>query len=170
MGDFKRQQVRAIMVIAKDQEILTNYLSGEPEFHYGSREARRQELLERSGFLCECSECSLEGEALQDNERLRTEIRETDREIDPLITHEGNVRRSSMKRYIKLSQERINLVEKLGIRGEMFVFEMMSFHAAATKAKEMGMAAPDPTIIKQEALKHAKICGDESMNMIFGRE
>ena len=60
----------------------------------------------------------------------------------------------------------MNLVEKLGIRGELFVFEMMCFHAAATQAKQMGMTALDPDIIKQEALKHDKICGDSFMSFL----
>ena len=170
MGDFKRHQVRALMTIEKDQEILINIQDGEPEFHFGSREFRRQELLETSGFLCVCSECSLEGEALEDNEKMRADIRENEREIDQLMTHEGNVRRRSMKKFMKLSQERMNLVEKLGIRGTMFVLEMMSFYAAATKAKEMGVTAPDPNKMKQEALKHAQICGDGCVNLFFGHK
>ena len=60
MGDFKRYQVRAITTIEKDQELLTSYLH-EAEFLYGSREFRRQQLFESFGFLCSCSECSLEG-------------------------------------------------------------------------------------------------------------
>ena len=79
-GDYKRKQVRAVMVIEKGEEILSCYLE-EPEFLYGSREFRQQELLERSAFLCQCSQCSLEGAALQDDERMRAGIRETDREI-----------------------------------------------------------------------------------------
>lgn len=75
-----------------------------------------------------------------------------------------------MKKFMKLSQERMNLVEKLGIRGTMFVLEMMSFYAAATKAKEMGVTAPDPNKMKQEALKHAQICGDGCVNLFFGHK
>ena len=74
MGDFTRKQVRAVMTIEKDQEILTNYYHGKhnyDKFNSGSREYRRQLLMEDRpfrGFLCECSVCSLEGESLEDND------------------------------------------------------------------------------------------------------
>ena len=72
MGDFQRHQVRAIMTIEKDEEILLSYWNTK-EFIYGSREFSRQELLEDTAFLCECSECSLEGEDLEENERMRAD-------------------------------------------------------------------------------------------------
>ena len=52
------------MVIEKDEEILISYRGDKNEFLYGSREFRRQKLLRTDGFLCECSECSLEGESV----------------------------------------------------------------------------------------------------------
>ena len=51
-----------------------------------AREVRQQELLEILGFYCECSECSLEGEDLEENERMREEIREKEVEIEQLMT------------------------------------------------------------------------------------
>ena len=48
--------------------------------------------------------------------------------------------------------------------------EMMSFHAAATKAKEMKMlGVPDPNTIIQEALEHDRICGGTLVDMILGQ-
>ena len=158
-GDYKQLQVRALKTIEKGQEILFNYQSGDIKFHYGLREARQQELLKTSGFLCKCSECSLEGEELSKNELLRMEIRMKDMEMDPLMSYEGNVQRRFMKTFLQLSKEKMNLVEKLGIRGETFMFEKLAFCASATLAKRMGVAAPDPNISKEEALKHAQICG-----------
>ena len=75
MGDFRRKQVRAMMVIEKDEEILLNYRNTS-EFVYGSRESRQRRMLQLRGFLCECSECSLEGEDLEENDRMREEIKE----------------------------------------------------------------------------------------------
>merc|ERR1719310_2414235 len=101
---------------------------------------------------------------------MRAGIRETGSEMDQLKTPVGNVPRKSMKRFMKLSQEKISLVQKLGIRGDLFVSEMMSFHATATKAKEMKMlGVPDPDKIKQEALEHDRICGGTFMDMLLGQ-
>ena len=52
MGDFQSHQVRALMDIEKDQEILTSYRNTE-EFVFGSRESRRQLLLE----VCRRCQC-----------------------------------------------------------------------------------------------------------------
>ena len=60
----RRHQVRALMVIEKDEEILVSYQE-QDNFIFGSREFRRQKLLEIFAFLCGCSECSLEGEDLE---------------------------------------------------------------------------------------------------------
>ena len=83
MADFKRHQVRALKTIEKGEEILENYWDTE-KFTYGSREFRREQLME-FGFLCECSECSLEGEALQDNERMRAKVRENEPKLEQLL-------------------------------------------------------------------------------------
>ena len=73
MGDFKRRQVRAIMDIEEGEEITVCYRN-EMKFFYGSRESRQQQMLEHGAFLCQCSQCSLEGEDLEENERIRTEL------------------------------------------------------------------------------------------------
>ena len=84
IGDYRRRQLRALMNIEKDEEILTAYIPTQ-EFVYGTREFRRQQLWETSAFNCQCSECSLEGEALEENERMRAEIREKEARIGQLI-------------------------------------------------------------------------------------
>ena len=75
------------MTIEKNEEILVNYRD-KFHFNYGSREYRRQDLLENFGgllCLCESAECSLEGEDFEENERIRAEIREDDSEIRKLL-------------------------------------------------------------------------------------
>ena len=91
IGDYRRRQLRALRDIEKDEEILTAYCPTQ-EFVYGTRDFRRQKLLETSAFLCECSVCSLEGEDLEENERIREEIRDKEREIDQLMNFGSNVR------------------------------------------------------------------------------
>ena len=161
MGDFQRKQVRAVMVIEKDEEILINYL-GRSEFRYSSREFRRQELLEGGFFHCECSECSLQGEDLEENERMREEIREKGEEIEQLMRREGSepVPRRNMKKVMKLAQRRVKLIQKLNIRAGIAA-EMINFYALAVLARMMDISCEnEPEIYKQEAFKYAEMFGD----------
>ena len=146
--------------IEKNEEILLNYQDIE-EFTYGSREFRQQLLQETiAPFLCSCSECSLEGEALEENERMREEIREKVAEIKQLLDIEGIPSRKAVKKSMKLSQQRLNLVQRLDIRGR-FVEEMLNFYDAAFLAKNMGIpTASDADTFKREALKYAMMFGD----------
>ena len=64
-----------------------------------------------------------------------------------------------MKKAMKLSQKRMNLIQSLNIRA-LFVNEMLEFYVAATSAKLMGITVPDPVIFKDEARKYAKMFGD----------
>ena len=156
----QRKQVRALMDIEKDEEILISYRNKE-EFRFGSREFRRQQLLEMCGFHCQCSECSLEGEALRENELMRAEIREKEAKIPQLLKCEGSnpVPKREMKKAMKLSNEKVELIKKLNLR-DSFVREMVEFYLAATLAREREISAPDPDIFKHEALKYAKMFGD----------
>ena len=164
MGDFKRRRVRALKTIEKDEEILISYRNS-AEFIYGSRESRRQELLEDGVFLCECSECSLEGQDLEDNERMRAEIREKKVEITELVNCEGHIplirpSRRDVKKAMKLTQQRINLVQKLDIRAGIFC-GMIDFYQFAVLARRMNISTPlDPESYRREALKYAKMFGD----------
>ena len=147
--------------IEKDQEILVCY-HGETEFVFGSRDFRRQELVMR-GFLCSCSECSLAGEDLEDNERTRAEFRETAEELTQRLRYlrSDQVPRRDVKKAMKLSQQKTKLIQKLSLRSE-FVCAMINFYRAATRAREMDISIleNDPDIFKQEALKYAKMFGD----------
>ena len=159
MGDFKRKQVRALMTIEKDEEILVNYCNT-AEFVYGAREFRRQKLLRTKGFLCQCSECSLEGEDLEDSERVRAEIRENDVEIVQLMRSQGSPRRSIVKKAMKLAQRKTKLVQKLDIR-DRFVAEMVLACRFSVEARRLGISCRnEPEIFKQEAWKYAQMFGD----------
>ena len=167
MGDFQRKQVRAIMVIEKNEEILSSW-QNTVEFIFGSREFRQQQVLEAGGFLCQCSECSLEADDLEENEKMRTEIKEKETEIEQLLmcgeSHPVS-RRSNMKKVLKLFQKKTNMVKNLNLRTE-FVTAMIEFYRAAIKAKSMKISCKnDPDIYKQEALKYAKMFGDIHLHL-----
>ena len=163
MGDFLRHQIRAIMTIEKGQEILTSYLSG--GLSYGPREARRQYLLEVRGFWCECSECSLEGEDLQQKERMREEAREMEEKLKECLQRMtgqtiSTLIRRDVKKTMKLVQRRVKLVQKLDIRTD-FVGAMIYFYWFAVLARRKDISCVnDPDVYKQEAWKYAKMCGD----------
>ena len=167
MGDFKRKQVRAFRIIEKDEEIVASYLKS--DFIYVSRESRRQELLETYGFPCQCSECSREGEDLEENERMRAEIREKGEEGNQLVGRLGSepVPRKSVKKAMKLSQQRTKLIQKLSIWAGV-VSAMIEFYRAAKVARRMGIPCEnDPETFKQEALKYAKLFGDDYLQFYF---
>ena len=167
-GDFQRKLFRRhLKTMEKDEENLANYRNNE-KLVYGSREVRRQELLETRGFLCKCTECSLDGWDLEDNDGMRKEIREKNVAIRKLLTREGPgpVPRRKMKKAIVLANQRVELVKKLNLRAE-FVVEMAEFYLAATNARKMGISVSDPDSFKQEAIKYAKMFGESYIFMLF---
>ena len=93
---------------------------------------------------------------------MRAEIREKTEEIVQLTDCDVNdVLRNDLKKVMKLSQRVTNLVQKLNIRAGV-VPAMIDFYRAATQAKRMGIPCKnDPVIYKQEALKYAKMFGDD---------
>ena len=156
-GDFKRKEVRALRTIEKGEEILVNYSDKGPDTNYGSktREMRRQELLDQRGFLCQCSECSLEGKALEDNERLREKIGKMRASIALLIGV------ADFDGAMKASHEMIDLVKKLDIRLQ-FLKEYLGACMVANVMKKLAMSGPDPDIYKEAALGYA--IGDANMH------
>ena len=157
-GDFKRKQVRAMKTIQKDEEIVVNYRDF-VKFNFGSREYRQEELLQTFAFSCTCSECSLEGEALLENERIRAEIRDK----------EANIRKYSSPQALKIAvglcQELVKLVKELDLRLE-FVNQLLNTYEGAKCATMMGgfRGVPDPNIFKNEALKYCQLFGDSDIN------
>ena len=161
-GDVRRSQVRALRDIQKDEEILGSYYDT-TEFNYGSRQFRRQKLLEKPGFWCECSECSQQGE---EKERKRQEIRDLETEgfhLERCVEfHDLGIMRRDTEKILKIAQLKMNLVKELGIR-QMFVTELFSLYVLAHTAKMMGISAPDPDIFNRVALNYAKKYGETQM-------
>ena len=163
MEKIERHQVRALRPIEKDEEILLAYFD-KTETCYGSRNDRRERLQEKFGFLCECSECSLEGEALDINEGIRVEIRQITEERSRLMRPQGSSSgpsRKNMKKSMKLSQQKVNLLQKLDLRA-LFVTAMINFYAQSKMGRDNYdiPSKNDPEVFKMEALKYAKMYGD----------
>ena len=165
MGDFKKRQIRAMMVIEKGEEILVSYRTTE-EFVFGSRESRQKELVEAAVFLGECSVCAAQSEDVEENDRMRAEIREKVTEIRQLWSGERSdpVSRRDMKKVMKLTQQRVKLIKNLNLRAG-FMIAMIDFYSLAVSAKMMGISCDnDPDVYKQEALKYAKMWGDRYLH------
>lgn len=165
MGDIKKHQLRALMDIEKDQEILVSYMS--EKICYDSRDCRREKLWERFVFLCSCSECSLEGEALDINEGLRAKLRQiiakklqVDQLLSPYGASNSAPPRELVKKSMKLTQKRVKLVQKLDLR-DRFVTAMVNSYGLASIGQSLDNPIPnEKEIYKQEALKYAKMFGD----------
>ena len=149
-GDFKRRQVKALKAIEKGQEILVNYSEQGPEINYGSKSRgfRREELLEKRGFLCLCSECSLEGKALEDNEKMREKIGGMRAKVAQLVGkfHWG--------RALEESLETLDLLKKLDIRLQ-FLKEFLGAYMVASGLRKYLLLGPDPEIFLDAALDYA---------------
>ena len=126
-------------------------------------------MLEKMGFLCSCSECSLEGEELLENERIRAEIREKELKTKMLVPQIyrlfGAAQRRPLMELLKTSQEIVKLVKKLDIQLEI-VNQLTKHFVDAYHARLMGFSRdPDPPAIKKEAQEHAKKLGDSQMRI-----
>ena len=140
---------------------MLSYMEG---ISYDFRDGRRERLQEKFGFLCSCSECSLEEEALDINEGMRAELRQKIAEINELMRPHGSASRPSrknMKKVMKLSQQRVNLLQKLDFRAG-FVSAMINFYAQFKMGRKFYdiPCQTDPEVFKKEALKYAKLFGD----------
>ena len=71
-GDMKVKQVRACSNIAAGEEVLASYIGR--TYYFGQRNHRRASLRENWGFDCYCKLCTLTGEDLSINEKIREEI------------------------------------------------------------------------------------------------
>ena len=152
-GDITKKQVRAMRRIEKDEEILTYYTGN----NFGSREERREALLLNFGMLCSCSECSLEGEALVENERLRAEIRKRWKELKKML-YDGDgtdLIGKKVEKLVSLNQELRVLVSKLDIPHEK-ISQLINFSLpVACRARKLSVpGAPSIEDIKTEVYRY----------------
>ena len=150
-------------MIKKNEEIAANYWECE-DVNLGSREYRQQFMLENHGFLCKCSECSLEGKALEDNDRLRDEARTRIEKIVNLLLEKSSQNANNVKKALELSQEMMERIEKLDVQIEILDKLLQFSLPLAYLAKMRGIRAEDPQIIKLEAMRYCKLFGDAKLN------
>jgi len=162
-GDVKMKQVRALKVIEKDEEILACYLKE----RISSKKTRQQTLLKRHYFRCLCSECSLVGEELKENDRMRAEIREKNEKIMnwTLIKDPNRIREihHNLRRAVKLSQDYMFLLKKLNLQPQIADGLLKTALPVAWLARNWGVTGPDPISIKHEALEYCQKFGDLMM-------
>ena len=156
-GDVSRKQVRARKTIEQGEEILAYYITN----NFGSREKRREDLLLQFGMLCSCSECSLEGEALEENERIRAEIREIFNNIRQMMNKDDKTERD-VGQMVKLDQEMTMLVKKLDIPHDYVVQLLNISLPVAYYASILSVpGAQSPDDVKSKAWEHCQISGDQ---------
>ena len=98
---------------------------------------------------------------------MRAEMREKQAQIEELLRlarpETAGPLKGNVKKVMKLSQQRVKLMQKLNIRSG-FVAAMKEFYEYACFARIMGIPCVNhPDIYKQEALKYAKTFGDSHM-------
>ena len=164
-GDIKRKQVIAMRTIEKGQEISAYYIGN----NFGSRDDRRDSLLEDFGMLCWCPECSLEGNALRENEKLRADIRKGQEKVKEMIRNlERNVSTQLAKKKVKsllsLSQKVTVLVRKLDIPHELITHLLYTSLPVARQAAKWSVGGTQsPDEVKREARDLCQNAGDDSM-------
>ena len=178
MDDFKRKEVRALKVINVHEEILINYAPASDMFNFGSREFRRRHLLENFAFLCSCSECSMTGESLLENERARSEIREKNSKIDKLVEKAGKrnhyldffrmpIDQKSMKtakKFVKINKDILDLVKQLDIQLEIPTALMCCFDANQCAEISDLNEVVDSDHYRREALEYCEKFGASHVN------
>ena len=152
--DITKKQVRAMRTIESGEEILTYYIGN----NFGSREERREHLLHNSGLLCSCSECSLEGQALEENERLRAEIREKWEELKKILYEDVGtdpIEKEEAEMLVRLEQDLRVLVKKLDIPHEI-ISQLINFSLpVGICARRLSVdVAPSPDDIKSEVYRY----------------
>ena len=125
-------------------------------------------MREKMAFICSCSECSLEGEALLENERIRAEIREKEQKTEELEKKIrglfGAAQRGSLMELLETSQATLKLVKKLDIQLEIVRLLGLCYEDARNAVFMAGSRDRDlPKALKKEAEEHAKKHGDYQM-------
>ena len=152
------RQIRAVKVIEKGEEILATYHSE----HFGSRDTRQKTLLESWQFLCQCSQCSLEGKALQQNNMMRAEVRGKREKIKDLLDTAASsslLRRRNVEKAVSLSQEMMEPMRELNLQPQLPYCLLRTALPVAWNARRLGLTAPDQDTIKQVGLEFSQEFG-----------
>jgi len=155
-GDFRRKGVRAIKPIKKGEEILVNYVDLE-EFNYGNRESRRLALVDKFGFFCKCSECSLEGNEFDLNEQQRLEVVKNLETVKAMMAkHEER----STVLALKTGSSTVVLVKELGLMLELPRILLNMYQVATAARYQNIIGSVNPAVFGDRALALCSLFGD----------
>ena len=121
-----KQDIRAIRDIQASEEITLCYFTSKNQLE--NMEQRKQYLLDFYGFECCCAVCSLKGEALVQDEALRSQIQNLKNEFDDLVYEYSDIEDDSnnevteedvstdLKQALKIGLQRLELMNQLSIK------------------------------------------------------
>merc|ERR1719228_1237686 len=147
------------MAVKKGEEILVNYVDLE-DFNYGSREVRRAVLADKFGFLCKCSECSLEGAELELNEQQRADV------VSNLATIKALMAQFEEKATVTALQtgsSTVATVTELGLAYELPRVLLNMYQVAMAARYQNIIGTVTPAMFGERALSFCRLFGDSFM-------
>ena len=157
--DFRRKVVRAVKTIKKGEEVLANYVDTE-EFNFGSRDHRRSVLVDKFGFICKCSECSLDNDELDLNEQQRKEVVENIKLVKDLM---NKFEERSTVSALKTGQETVRVVRELGLVYEVPRLLLNCYQVATAARFQNIIGMLNPRVYSDQALAYCEKFGDSFM-------
>jgi len=155
-GNFRKKVVRAIKPIKKGEEILVNYIDLE-DFNYGNRESRRLALVDKFGFFCKCSECSLEGDEFDLNEQHRLEVVQNLEAVKTLMAKHNE--RSTVQA-LNTGSSTVVLVKELGLMLELPRILLNMYQVATAARYQNIIGSVNPAVFGDRALALCSLFGD----------
>jgi len=155
-GNFRKKVVRAIKPIKKGEEILVNYIDLE-DFNYGNRESRRLALVDKFGFFCKCSECSLEGDEFDQNEQHRLEVVQN---LETLKTLMAKHNERSTVQALNTGSSTVVLVKELGLMLELPRILLNMYQVATAARYQNIIGSVNPAVFGDRALALCSLFGD----------
>jgi len=155
-GNFRKKVVRAIKPIKKGEEILVNYIDLE-DFNYGNRESRRLALVDKFGFFCKCSECSLEGDEFDLNEQHRLEVVQNLETVKTLMAKHNE--RSTVQA-LNTGSSTVVLVKELGLMLELPRILLNMYQVATAARYQNIIGSVNPAVFGDRALALCSLFGD----------
>jgi len=155
-GNFRKKVVRAIKPIKKGEEILVNYIDLE-DFNYGNKESRRLALVDKFGFFCKCSECSLEGDEFDLNEQHRLEVVQNLETVKTLMAKHNE--RSTVQA-LNTGSSTVVLVKELGLMLELPRILLNMYQVATAARYQNIIGSVNPAVFGDRALALCSLFGD----------
>jgi len=159
-GNFRKKVVRAIKPIKKGEEILVNYIDLE-DFNYGNKESRRLALVDKFGFFCKCSECSLEGDEFDLNEQHRLEVVQNLETVKTLMAKHNE--RSTVQA-LNTGSSTVVLVKELGLMLELPRILLNMYQVATAARYQNIIGSVNPAVFGDRALALCSLFGDSFLH------